>query len=106
MSIYNRIPEGYVPVPKVDKTKDIKLLRHGSITEITLDGTTFQVHDPAKLEQLIKLVERHEDRLYDMKSENFKLKQLVTELTQRCNKLTSEVKKIQEQIKNAGFDRF
>ncbi|HAO2062137.1 TPA: hypothetical protein IHJ80_005122, partial [Escherichia coli] len=49
-SIYNKIPEGYVPVPKEQKSKQISLLRQGSITEITLDGKTFQVHDPARIE--------------------------------------------------------
>lgn len=105
-NIYNKIPEGYVPLPKVDKSKELKLLRQGSITEITMDGQTFQVHDPIKIEQMIKFVERHEDRLYSLSQENLVLKRKVTELTQKVNQLQNNVNTLQEQIKNAGFNGF
>lgn len=105
-NIYNKLPEGYIPLPKVDRTKELKLLRHGSITEITLDGKTFQVHDPARIEQMIKFVERHDERLFSMGQENIQLKRKIDEITIKVNSLQSTVNNLQEIIKNAGFDRF
>ncbi|AGC35169.1 hypothetical protein GNZ01_06080 [Escherichia coli] len=105
-SIYNKIPEGYVPVPKEQKSKQISLLRQGSITEITLDGKTFQVHDPARIEKIISLVERHEERFFSLSQELAKTKQNCRLLENQISTLTNTVKQLQEQIKNAGFDRF
>ncbi|WOL22818.1 hypothetical protein [Escherichia phage vB_EcoM_JNE01] len=105
-SIYNKIPEGYVPTPKVDKSREISLLRQGSITEITLDGSTFQVSDPVRIEKIIKLVERHDERLYNMNQELLQYKRACAQLEQKVNKLSITVNKLQEQIKNAGLDRF
>ncbi len=105
-NIYNKLPEGYVPLPKIDRSKELKLLRQGSITEITMDGKTFQVHDAVRIEQIIKLVERHEDRLFNINQETLQLKRKIQELTNKVNSLQSTVNSLQEQIKNAGFDRF
>lgn len=105
-NIYNTIPEGYVPVPKEDKSKQLSLLRQGSITEITLDGKTFQVHDPQRVENIIKMVERHEDRLYNTSQEVSKMKQKCHQLEAQVTKLVSKVNRLQEQLRNAGLDRF
>lgn len=105
-SIYNKIPEGYVPVPKSDKSKSLSLLRQGSITEITLDGKTFQVHDPVRVEKIISMVERHEERFFGLSQELSKTKQKCTMLENQVTKLSNTVNKLQEQIKNAGFDKF
>jgi chromosome segregation ATPase len=105
-SIYNKIPEGYVPVPKEDKSKSLSLLRQGSITEITIDGKTFQVHDPARVEKIIQMVERHEERFFSIGQELSRTKQKCTMLENQINKLSNTVSKLQEQIKNAGFDKY
>ncbi|EFJ0711979.1 hypothetical protein AYH43_005630, partial [Escherichia coli] len=93
-------------VPKEQKSKQISLLRQGSITEITLDGKTFQVHDPARIEKIISLVERHEERFFSLSQELAKTKQNCRLLENQISTLTNTVKQLQEQIKNAGFDRF
>ncbi|EOR9073870.1 hypothetical protein FOI42_RS02020 [Escherichia coli] len=105
-SIYNKIPEGYVPVPKSDKSKELQLLRQGSITEITLGDKTFQVHDPVKIEQLIKLVERHEERLHSVSNETAQLKRKIQYMENEIRTLRNSINKLQDQIKNAGFNQF
>lgn len=103
MNIYHRnVEEGHIP--QIHNKDKLKLVGRGAVTEITMDGKTFQVYDAQKIHSLITFVERHEDRLFELNQENKALKKQLNLLTKNLNDLNSTVKKLQDQLKNAGFN--
>ncbi|AFA44396.1 hypothetical protein [Klebsiella phage phiKp_21] len=90
-------------VQSIKKSSELKLLRSGSVTEITLDDKTFQVYDAHKIHNIITFVERHEDSIFNLRQDNNNLKKQIQILSKNIQTLQSTVTKLQEQLKNAGF---
>lgn len=87
----------------IKKESPLKLLNMGSVTEITMDGKTFQVYDAQKIHNIISFVERHEDSLFNLRQDNINLKKQINILTKNVQTLQNSVNKLQDQLKNAGF---
>lgn len=102
MTIYNKLPTGYKqPVQK--KKDELKLIKHGSVTEITLGDKKFHVHDPVRMEGIISLVEKHDERIFELSQNSSALIQQVRELTNTVRVLKSDLQKLQDQIKQNGL---
>lgn len=101
MTIYNKLPTGYVK-PLEKKKDELTLIKHGSVTEITLGDKKFHVHDPVRMEGIISLVERHETRIFELSQSNSTLIQQVRELTNTVRILRSDIQKLQDLIKQNG----
>lgn len=99
--LYEKMMEGYVPVPKKDKSSELQFMKHGNVVEITLNDKTFAIHDPVRIEGIIKLVERHEDSLMMLRQSNRSLTAKMQELIQQVNSLKTEVRSLQEKL-NGG----
>lgn len=101
-SIYNKIPEGFTPSPKIDPKHTLQMFKQGSVTEITLDGKSFQVIDPRRMEALANLVERHEERFFELNQAVKQLRDEVRKLQNTVKMTRDEVTRLQEKLKENG----
>lgn len=102
--VYGKMLEGYIPVPKVQKSTEVQMLKHGNVVEITLDDKKFAIHDPVRIEGIINLVERHEDSLVMLRQSNRNLTAKVQELIQKVNSLKSEVQTMKEKLNGQNYN--
>lgn len=100
--VYQSMSEGYIPPPKKEKDNGLQMSKLGNIVEITLGDKTFAIHDPARIEGIINLVEKHETSMYNMRQSHNQVSRKVQELTREVNALKSDIRKLQEQINNGG----
>lgn len=96
--VYGKMMEGYVPVPKADKSNELQLLKHGNVVEITLNDKKFAIHDPVRIEGIINLVEKHEESLVMLRQSQRTLTAKVQELINKVNSLKGEVQTLKEKL--------
>ena len=101
-NIYNQIPEGYIPSTKIDPKHSIQLYTQGSVTEVTLDGKSFQVIDPVRMETMAKMVESHEERFFELNQAVKQVRNSTRDLIRQVESLKREMQTLQEKLKENG----
>ncbi|SOK58556.1 hypothetical protein [Yersinia phage fHe-Yen9-04] len=85
-----------------EDSKQLSILRQGSVTEITMSGKTFQVSDPKRIEHAIIILERHEEVLFTLRQRIKEQTQSINILLNEIEKLKSDVQRLKEESNN-GF---
>lgn len=94
-SVYNKMLEGYIPPPRKVKSPH-GITKMGSVVEITLGDEKLIVHDPARLEGIIQLVEKHEESMYSIRQTVKQLRTVLTKQDAELKTLKSEVQRLKE----------
>ena len=98
---YAKMMEGYIPAVKEDKGNELQFMKAGNIVEITLGDKKFAIHDPARIEGIIKLVEDHQTSIHLIRNRTKELTAKVQELVITVNKLSNELQQLKEKL-NGG----
>lgn len=81
-------------------SSELKLLRQGSVTEITMGSQTFQVTDPKRIEALGNIVVKHDGMLFEIRHSLSTANQSIKILHQEIINLKAEVQTLKEQSNN------
>ena len=102
-SIYNKMMEGYIPPPPKEKAP-YGLSKMGSVIELTLGDEKVIVHDPARLEGIINLVEKHEESIRSVRQSVKQLRGFVSKQDATLNQLKDEVQRLKDML--SGNNRY
>ena len=105
MSMYRDYDEDEKP-KKVEESYDLSVLKSGSVTEITLGDKKFEVIDPNRIEQSLKLISQMNESLYSLRQRIKELSQSNNQLVEEINKLKSEVQKLKDNSNNYGSSEY
>lgn len=83
--------------------KDYKVFKSGSITEVTLGDSTFQVVDAHRLEAMFQKISMLEGRIIDMSLHQQRETAFINQLQQQVTQLNAEITKLKNERKDDGF---
>lgn len=98
--IYDRMMEGYVPVPKGSGKDELSFRPNGSVVEITLGDKKFAVHDAARLERVVELVKKNDTRLTQVQENLRTAINTLNKQAQHIHNMKAEIKELQEKLRN------
>ncbi|WEM33345.1 hypothetical protein EJP02_284 [Escherichia phage EJP2] len=85
---------------KKEKSQSPIVKSVGRVTEITLGDSKFSVHDPVRIENIIKLAEKHESSITQIRQSIRSTNLVIKQLQQRVGSLESELKAIKDKLNN------
>lgn len=86
----------------VSENKDYSVFRNGLVTEITLGDQTFNVVAAEKIDEINKLVNTHENSMFEMRQHMKKQATAISQLFSEIQALKAEIQK----LKDGGNDGF
>lgn len=88
---------------KITEKKDYSVFKNGSVTEVTLGDSTFQVADVHRLESMFQKITFLENRMYDQMQQISTLQQSVNALAAQLSALNVTLQQIKNERKDDGF---
>lgn len=85
---------------KKEKSQSPIVKSVGRVTEITLGDSKFSVHDPVRIENIIKLTEKNDSSITQIRQSIRSTNLVIKQLQQRVGSLEAELKAIKEKLNN------